>query len=98
VSRNVPIANSGRNRAGGRPTFAVTSSNYLWRIEGLLCRIRRLLELEQAGARTTQAVNDLAEIERRVGEMLAETNLRVMERATSPQEERTECVSSSSLS
>jgi hypothetical protein len=85
VSRTLTIVRCRR----GRQEQYVTSANYLWRISAVVQGLHRLLDLEDANARTAGAVHDLSVLELRVEKMLGEAQREVIDAALAQREEKT---------
>jgi hypothetical protein len=95
VSQALTVGRGARRR--GRQEQYVNSACYVWRISAVVQGLHRLLDSEAAAARTAEDVHKLTVLEHRVERMLTEAQ-RAAIQAALPEEERTVCVSSSSLS
>lgn len=66
-----------------------TDAHFLWRIKASAQRLRKLVDLQERGARTADTVQELTHLEYRIEKMLTDAQRVLIEAALS--EEKTAC-------
>jgi hypothetical protein len=88
--RALMIAREALKRGVPRQAFGrTTDAHFLWRINAAAQQLKRLLDTQERGARTTRTIEDLNHIEYRIAKMTTDAQLVLIEQALP--EEKTVC-------